>query len=282
MRVNFIEGALPYAEQLGWHVFPIAPGGKLPAIKSAHPEDDPMRGRCHGECGREGHGVYDATTDVDQIKAWGKLNPTGNVALACGASGLIVLDVDPRNNGDENIRVFAARGHQFPPGPRQRTGNGGWHLLFQHEPALGKPKGKLCEGVDVKSGGGYILAAPSWTRPSEQGPGGPYVWEVSPFDTQIPRMPHWMKAILYPPPRPRTEFRSSAPQDIRPLTEFVAKAPDGNRNSALYWAVRRAAESGNLTQSAERAFLDAALAAGLERDKSQATIQSAIKGAERQ
>jgi hypothetical protein len=283
MKVDFLAGALPYAENLGWHVFPLAPGWKLPAIKAAHPKDDPKRGACHGECGGQGHGVWDATAAAECIAEWAKRFPCANIGIACGASsGIIVIDVDPRNAGDRTIRAFAARGYQFPRGPRQRTGNGGWHLLFQHESGAGKPKGKLGQGVDVKSTGGYILGAPSWTRASDDGPGGPYVWEVSPFGTPIPKMPVWMQAILYPPPRPRTEFRSSGPRDIRHLIEFVAKSPDGNRNNSLYWAARRAAEAGSLTPSAERAFLDAALAAGLERDKSEATIQSAAKGAERQ
>jgi hypothetical protein len=282
MKMNFAEGALPYA-QLGWHVFPLAAGWKLPAIQAAHPKGDPMRGVCRGECGRQGHGVWDATADAERLAEWARRFPSANVGIACGAtSGFDAIDVDPRNAGDQTIRALAARGYQFPPSPRQRTGNGGWHLLFLHEPSLGKPRGKLGQGVDVKSTGGYILAAPSWTRASDAGPGGPYIWEKSPFDIDVPRMPHWMKAILFPTPRPRAEFRSTAAQDVRPLTDFVAKAADGNRNSALYWAARRAAESGNLTPSAERAFLDAAIAAGLERDKSQATIQSAIKGAERQ
>jgi hypothetical protein len=282
MRVDFIKGALPYAEQLGWRVFPLAKGWKLPAIRSAHRKGDPEHGLCRGECGRQGHGVYDASSDPKHIAEWARLFPCANIGIACGEpSGFDVIDIDPRNAGDQTIRAFAARGYLVPPGPRQRTGNRGWHMLFKHEPG-GRPRGKLGQGIDVKSTGGYILGAPSWTRKSDDGDGGPYFWEISPFDTPLPKMPMWMKAILYPPPRPKPEFRSSGPHDIRGLIDFVAKSPDGNRNSSLYWAARRAAETGSLTPSAQRALLDAALAAGLERDKSQATIESAAKGAERQ
>jgi len=279
MKVNFTERALPYAETLGWTVFPLAPGGKLPAIRTAHPKGDPQRGSCHGECGREGHGVYDATADPDKIRAWGRRFPQANLGLPCGAaSGFLVLDVDPRSGGDQTIRAFAARGNPFPTCPRQRTGNGGYHLLFRFDASLGKPRGKLGQGVDVKASGGYILAAPSWTGPSDAGPGGPYVWEVSPFDTPIPPLPAWMREILYPPPpKPLRQFRAAGPRDIQPLVNYVLRSPNGNRNNDLFWAACRVAEQGCLTLSAQDALLRAAVSIGLERPKALATIRSASK-----
>jgi hypothetical protein len=143
MKVDFIKGALPYAEQLGWFVFPLAMGWKLPAIKSAHPKGNPKHGVCRGECGRQGHGVYDASADPKRIAEWARQFPCANIGIACGEpSGFDVIDIDPRNAGDQTIRAFAARGYLVPPAPRQRTGNGGWHLLFKHAPG-GRPRGKL-------------------------------------------------------------------------------------------------------------------------------------------
>ena len=43
----------------------------------------------------------------------------------------MVLDIDPRNGGDASIRALAAKGHPFPKSPRQRTGNGGFHLIYR-------------------------------------------------------------------------------------------------------------------------------------------------------
>jgi hypothetical protein len=262
MRVDFSEGALPYAEKLGWKVILLQRGWKLPFLSKE----------------KGGNGVHDASSDPEQIRKWSRMNPSGNVGIACGdASGVFVVDVDPRNDGDKSIRALAARGYQFPPGPRQRSGNGGWHLLFQHEAGITNSKGRLGPGVDVKSTGGYILAAPSWTRKSADGPGGSYHWEISPFETSVPKMPVWMKAMLCPAPRPLPEFRSSGPQDIRSLIDFVASASDGNRNNSLYWAACRIVEIGNLTPSAQAALLHAAVAAGLERQKALATINSAAR-----
>ena len=115
MKVDFTAGALPYAEKLGWPVLLLAPLQKEPFIPKRH----------------GGNGVHDATRDADLIRAWGKLCPHGNIGLACGeASGMVVLDVDPRNGGDTTIRGLAVK-HSLPRGPRARTGNGGWHLLFR-------------------------------------------------------------------------------------------------------------------------------------------------------
>src|SRR5258706_3544368 len=167
MNVDFTAGALRYAEQLGWKVLLLEPAWKRPFIS----KDD------------GGNGVHDASCDPEQIRKWGKACPSGNLGVHCGeASGIVVLDVDPRNNGDVSIRALATRGCLFPQGPRQRSGNGGWHLIFRHEPGFTSSKDRLGKGIDFQSDGKYILLAPSWTRKSDQGSGGLYRWEVSPFD----------------------------------------------------------------------------------------------------
>ena len=46
------------------------------------------------------HGVNDATTERDQIKHWWTASPNANIEIATGRkSGIIVLDIDPRNGG---------------------------------------------------------------------------------------------------------------------------------------------------------------------------------------
>ncbi|MGA7324069.1 MAG: bifunctional DNA primase/polymerase [Rhodomicrobium sp.] len=217
MKVDFTAGALPYAEKLGWYVLLLEPGWKRPFIAKR----------------KGGNGVYDATNDLDHIRELSQRCPHGNIGVACGrASGFVVLDVDPRNGGDVSIRALAAAGYAFPACPRQRTRNGGFHLLFRWEDWHEKARGKFAKGVDVKKVGGFIVVAPSWTRASDQGPGGLYRWEVSPFDMPLPKMPVWMKEKLLPlPPSPRAAI--STPSDIRPLIDHTAHAPNGNRNCSL-------------------------------------------------
>jgi hypothetical protein len=49
--------------------------------------------------------VRDATSDPDQIRAWGSICPDGNVGIACGeASGIVMLDVN-RYPGRRGIRA---------------------------------------------------------------------------------------------------------------------------------------------------------------------------------
>ena len=95
MKVDFLSGALPYAEKLGWHVLLLEPGWKVPFLSKR----------------RGGKGVYDATSDPDRLRHMARLCPGGNIGAACGPdSGFVVLDVDPRNGGDVSIRALAAAG----------------------------------------------------------------------------------------------------------------------------------------------------------------------------
>jgi Bifunctional DNA primase/polymerase, N-terminal len=265
-RVDFTAGALPYAERLGWKVLLLAPGRKLPFLSKA----------------KGGIGVHDATSKPDQIRAWGRICPNGNIAVACGeASGIIVVDVDPRHGGDASLVTLAAKGRVLPTGPRQRTGNRGWHHLFKADPRIRNSVGRLGPGLDVKSTGGSAVVAPSWIGKSESGPGGPYLWEVSPFDHPVPRMPLWMEQMLCPPP-PKPEFAAEIKSDdLKPLLHFVAASCRGQRNNRLHWAASRAAEMAARrqisAQSAGHRLVAAAAACGYVGPEVVNTIDSAFR-----
>ncbi len=262
MTVDFTEGALPYVEQLDWKVLLLSPGWKLPFIAKAD----------------GGNGVYDASSDADQIWEWGRLCPNGNIGLACGvASGIIAVDVDPRNAGDASLAALAAKGRVLPHGPKQRTGNGGWHFILRWEPGITGSAGKLGDGIEIKSTGGYIVAATSWTRKSDNGPGGFYEWIVSPFETSIPRAPLWLQAMLKPKPRPKIESRGmGSNSNIEGLIRRVASEPEGNRNPMLYWATCRAEENGSATGTNIGRLVAAACHAGLTQSEAMKTVNSAI------
>ncbi|GAA3624538.1 bifunctional DNA primase/polymerase [Kineosporia mesophila] len=85
-----------HAAGRGWPVFPLIPGKKFPVIRSAHPADVGSANGdvCRGECGREGHGLYDASTDPNVIGAWWRRWPRANYGINCGGADLVVVDLD--------------------------------------------------------------------------------------------------------------------------------------------------------------------------------------------
>ena len=95
------EYAKRYAEK-GWAVLPV---------------HTIIEGRCtcgKADCSSAGkhpatpRGVKDATTDADQIQQWFANGRVLNIGIAAGAaSGLAVLDIDPKDNGDESIKQYS-------------------------------------------------------------------------------------------------------------------------------------------------------------------------------
>lgn len=230
MDVDFRRAALEYAA-IGWKVFPLAAGTKIPAIKG-------------------GHGVKDATDDTTILEAISKKYPRANLGLACGEpSGVVVVDVDPRHGGFHSLATLAAMGRIFPEGPRARTGNGGLHMFYRFQPGISNSSGRLGAGIDIKSTGGSVTLSPSFTKKSKDGPGGLYAWEKSIFGTPLPRLPIWLSTLLttsrsqkFAPVDVNTSSTGSGAANIDHLANFVAGSKAGDRNNRLHWAACRASE----------------------------------------
>jgi hypothetical protein len=84
------RAALDYAAR-GVPVLPLR--GKLPRIPAAHGSSDPLYGQCKGDCGRQGHGVHDASTDLEQVCDWWDRWPHATIGLRTGVA-FDVIDVD--------------------------------------------------------------------------------------------------------------------------------------------------------------------------------------------
>lgn len=168
-----LDWALRYA-RLGWPVFPLAPAAKVP-----------LAGK---------HGVKEATTDVEVIREWWKDKPNANIGLACGdPSGFVVLDVDPRNNGDVELEALCAVHGPLEPSVISNTGGGGQHLLFAL-PA-GRLRKNLCPGVDVQGSGKHIVAPPS-IHPD----GGQYAWaDEEAINAPLVPPPEWVLDMIVKP-----------------------------------------------------------------------------------
>lgn len=263
--IDFLTEALKYTA-IGWQVFPCAEGGKVPAIKG-------------------GHGVKDATLAQPQLREWALEYPGSNIGLACGepSGGIVVVDVDPRSGGDSSLAGLALKGRAFPHGPHSKTGNGGQHLFFRYDGKLSNSKGRMGAGIDIRATGGYVVAPPSWLKPSDSGNGGRYEWIVSPFEAPVPRLPIWMSELLKPreakPYVPPKTFAEGA-ERIAHLADFASRAPSGQRNMSTFWAACRAAEvvlDGKANKHAVMERLrSAGQMSGLSPDEVERAIQNAM------
>lgn len=192
-----LDVALDYADR-GWPVFPLAPRRKTPAFPSVHPDGDPLRQTCKGACGRDGHGLYDATTDHAQIEAWWRAMPSANIGLRTGVA-FDVLDVDGVAGQEAIVAVMAADPAKrlgsgpwsVTPGKRNKCGDhlgSGDHLLYL--PSGGPGRAGILPAVDWRGAGGYVVAPPS-IHPD----GGAYEWYEGP-DTPLEPAPAWLVALV--------------------------------------------------------------------------------------
>ena len=260
----------------GWHVFPLRPGAKVPALHGH--QDCPGTDAC-----RNGHVGWEqrATTDSDRIRAaWS--HGLFNIGLATGPSGLLVVDLDTAKSGQtppadwdmpgvrdgqDVLAVLADRHHAPVPGDTftVATPSGGLHLYYRAPEGerLRNTAGKLGWKVDTRAHGGYVVAAGSivdgrtYTRLSDQDPA---------------LLPGWLCAELRPAPLPpppdrpvhigagrRSRYLDAA---VRMECARVEGAPDDQRNASLFAAATALGQlvaGGALTaQEHERGLLRAA------------------------
>jgi hypothetical protein len=214
------QAALDYASR-GWPVVPIhwPEGDKCSCgkVDCQSPAKHPITL----------HGLKDATIDKVIIKAWWEKWPKANVAVLTGsASGIMVVDIDPRNGGDVSLKKLERLGN-FPITPTAFTGGGGLHFILEH-PGNGARignKSKLAgyEGVDFKGDGGYILAAPSRHMSGKQ-----YTWKYPHIGTRVVPPPPWLKKII----ESEVVHKKNLPslRSNNPWAEMWRGVPDGTRN----------------------------------------------------
>ena len=251
MTGGILGQALAYAAA-GWPVFPTRANAN-PCPYSP--------GECACKAPFTAHGFKDATTEPDRIGAWWSARPDLNVAIATGAPGPDVLDVDVTAEGSGWAAFHQLKDAGLLSGARVliRTPRGGLHVYFA---GTRQPCGRLpWHHLDFKAAGGYVLAPPSavhgkrYELLDHRGGDGRIDWQV-------------VRQVLSPPRRPVT---GNGGGDITRLAAWVAGQPEGNRNSGLYWAARRAVESGLDPGD----LVPAAVQAGLSETEAHRTIDSA-------
>ncbi|MFI8204462.1 bifunctional DNA primase/polymerase [Streptomyces sp. NPDC085937] len=267
--------ALSAAER-GLAVIPLS-RTKLPALRSPH-RDDPSRPPCHGECGRFGHGVYDATTDPARIRALFAAAPRATgYGIACGLPPhhLIGVDLDTKNGADPGaaLRALASRhGFTVPPTVVVLTPSGGRHLWLSGPPDVVVPNsaGRLAPGIDIRGAGGYLVGPGSRTEH------GTYTAAPGTAHLAPAACPPALLRLLLPPPSAHHPTPPSAGDHGQGLVQFVLAAHQGQRNTRLFWAACRAYEDGIGPELADP-LVDAARATGLSEREARATIASAAR-----
>lgn len=166
-----LDHALFYANQ-GWKVFPLKEKDKIPVVKWADV----------------------ATTEKGIITKWWNEKPSANVGIMTGAdSNLLVLDIDARHGGEETLLSLQEKYGTLPETPICRTGGGGRHFFFKYADGTKNTTGKLGEGIDTRSQGGYVVGANS-LHPN----GTNYEWDKShlPSKVSVNDAPDWLLKIL--------------------------------------------------------------------------------------
>jgi Bifunctional DNA primase/polymerase, N-terminal len=215
-----LNAALAYAA-LGWPVFPCRRAGKAPAWPSAHPN----AAECRGACGRFGHGFYDASTDPDRVVAMFRPHPQANVAVATGAPGPDVLDVDTKDGRDGMSLFEQARqaGLLRGAGALVRTPSGGLHVWFDGTQQPGGAVGKH-KALELKAVGGYVLLPPSYVADPDRGYAGRYEL-IERRDTSGTVDFAAIRRLLDPPALvPAKRRKPRDPNMVRPGDDFNARA----------------------------------------------------------
>jgi len=204
------KAALWYAENLGWHVFPCQRRGKKPLTPN---------------------GFKDATTDATRIAEWWGKWPEANIGVACGASGLFVIDIDQDEAagkfGEDSLRDLERKLGPLPHTMEQLTGRGR-QLFFLAFPGA-YCTSKLLSGLDLRGPGGYVILPPSIHPTGRQ-----YTWELSsrPEETEVAELPDEWKAFFLAE-RQQAKDHGREPECTRP-EEVLRGVPEGNRNDAIF------------------------------------------------
>jgi hypothetical protein len=279
---ELLDTALSLAGR-GWRVIPLRPGDKRPAIRDWEAR---------------------ATTDPARIhRAWAAAE--FNIGIACGPSGLVVIDLDLPKHGDpppprwaqpgirDGLDVLAALAdsHRAPVPVETytvRTASGGEHLYFgaPDRPVLRNTTARLGWLVDTRAAGGYVVAAGSRIQDRRYG-------EI--LDLPPARLPAWISRLLqHPDPPParygelvatvarRSRYAATA---LRGELDRVLAARPGTRNhtlNAAAYALGQLTGAGLLpTDLANDALSQAAAAVGLPPGEAAATNRSGLTAGSR-
>ncbi|MEE2036127.1 bifunctional DNA primase/polymerase [Nocardiopsis sp. CT-R113] len=285
---------LPYAlaaARRGWHVFPLRTRAKRPV-------------RTFTDWERH------ATRDEGAITAYWGAHPAHNLAVACGPSGLVVVDLDTPKDGETpppewarpgiaaGADVLAALAEEHADGDTAfldtftvTTRRGGTHLYYTAPSgaAYRNTSGRLGWLIDTRATGGYVVGPGSYVADAVGR--GPYT-VANPADTAP--LPGWLATLLEPARRrPVTSGQVhqalvSSPgmatyvtRALRGEVDRVLAAKEGTRNDTLNvaaFAVGTLVGAGMLPKHlAEDTLTAAGVQIGLDESECEDTVRSGIQ-----
>jgi len=211
---ELLDAALSYARR-GWAVLPVHTPTKDGGCSCGKSTCDSQ-----GKHPRITEWQKQATTDEATIHKWWKQWPNANIGINPRSSNLIVIDIDPRNGGDETWHKLKQQHGLNDNTVISLTGGGGIHLLYSADGI--DPTGlkvSLGPGVDVQRGDKLIVAPPSLHKSKHR-----YEWEVlgHPDDMEPLRLhPSLLNLLLKP---------KGQKQTTKPVGREI---PEGDRDNEL-------------------------------------------------
>jgi Bifunctional DNA primase/polymerase, N-terminal len=103
-------------------------------------------------------GTYGPWTAL--VFEWWDRWPLAGAAVLTGLSRLLVVDVDPRNNGHHALAALVT-GRPLPATRTVRSRSGGLHLYYRTDRLVRSGTGALGAGLDVKSHRGLVVCPPT-------------------------------------------------------------------------------------------------------------------------
>jgi hypothetical protein len=125
------------------------------------------------------------------VTEWFSRWPNANLSVVTGEiSGIVVVDIDPKNGGDQSLGAMEARHGSLPATVEAVTGGGGRHIYFLHPGRETRNRVGLAPGIDLRGDGGSIIVPPS-IHPS----GVAYRWKEgrAPGEIAMAQLPIWIE-----------------------------------------------------------------------------------------
>jgi hypothetical protein len=137
------------------------------------------------------------------------------VGIVLGSqSGIVVLDIDPRNGSDDTLHELESEHGALPRTPSVESGGGGRHMYVLAPGAA--LVSSLGPGLDLL-GEGRLVVAP----PSLHASGRCYQWDEHPDEVELAALPDWMLRLVTPQRATRVASDQTIPEGERNLTQIA-------------------------------------------------------------